>query len=315
MIRVRLTTALLLVAVAGVGRGAEVPAVADVVVTGERAGPSMWHVHRGDADLWILGSLSPLPRDITWRSREVERVMQHAKDVLVQEPFDIGIPSVVWTFLTKRDLIFVRGGKRLRDVMQPDLYARFARQRAAVTDDAGKWERYRPIIAAAFVQREAFHRVNLSLRLDLGAAVRKLAKDRGVHVTEIKTARFGDMLEALKTLPASAEETCVNASLTTMESGLPRLIARARAWADGDIEQLAQLEEPAAVNACREALDDSAGAVRLVGRMRQMWLQALQERLQSGGTTLAVVNLDLVLQKQGGLLDALRERGYEVDAP
>jgi hypothetical protein len=41
------------------------PALDEIVVTAERAGPGMWHVHRGAANVWILGSISPLPRDIT----------------------------------------------------------------------------------------------------------------------------------------------------------------------------------------------------------------------------------------------------------
>jgi hypothetical protein len=29
------------------------PALDEIVVTAERAGPGMWHVHRGDANVWI----------------------------------------------------------------------------------------------------------------------------------------------------------------------------------------------------------------------------------------------------------------------
>jgi len=36
--------------------------------------------------------------------------------------------------------------------------------------------------------------------------------------------------------------------------------------------------------------------------------------LQSGGVTVAVVNIDLLLE-HGGLLDELRAKGYEVEAP
>ena len=43
--------------------GAEV--MDEIVVTSERTGPGMWHVHEGSAHVWILGSLSPLPKGIT----------------------------------------------------------------------------------------------------------------------------------------------------------------------------------------------------------------------------------------------------------
>src|ERR1700719_365955 len=67
------------------------PVMDEVVVTGERTGPGMWRVHRGAAQVWILGSMSPLPKGITWRSNQVEQVLDGTNQVLVQKPFDIGI--------------------------------------------------------------------------------------------------------------------------------------------------------------------------------------------------------------------------------
>src|ERR1700722_13936877 len=290
------------------------PALDEIVVTAERAGPGMWHVHRGDANVWILGSISPLPRDITWRSKQVESVLESTSQVLIQKPIEISIPRILWMLIADRKLLMVGGGKRLKDVLPPDLHARFAAQRTKVGDDADKWERYRPIIAAAFLQQAAFHQVNLSMRLDLGAALRVLAKKHGVRFEEIKVAGVSDMLEALKTMPAGTESTCVEASLTTIESGLPRLVERAQAWAGGNVDRIENLPELKEVDACRTALDAGKGALDVIGRIRQTWLQNIEKYLRSAGTTIAVVNLDMLLER-GGLLDELRAKGYEIDAP
>src|SRR5579862_5461365 len=72
------------------------PPLDEIVVTSERTGPGMWHVHRGAANLWILGSISPLPRDITWRSKQTELVLEGSSRVLVQRPIEISIPRVLW---------------------------------------------------------------------------------------------------------------------------------------------------------------------------------------------------------------------------
>jgi uncharacterized protein YbaP (TraB family) len=296
-------------------RAQQAPATLDeIVVTAERAGPGMWHVHRGDANVWILGSISPLPRDITWRSKQVEAVLESASQVLVQKPIEISIPRILWMLIADRKYLLVGGGKKLKDVMPPDLHARFAAQRSKVGDDADKWERYRPIIAAAFLQQAAFHQVNLSMRLDLGAALRLLAKKHGVRIEEVKVAGVSDMLEALKTMSAATERTCVEASLTTLESGLPRLVARAQAWSSGNVERIENMPELKEVDACRNALDAGTGAVDVIGRIRQTWLENIDKYLRSAGTTIAVVNLDLLLER-GGLLDQLRAKGYEIDAP
>jgi uncharacterized protein YbaP (TraB family) len=290
------------------------PALDEIVVTAERAGPGMWHVHRGAANVWILGSISPLPRDITWRSKQVETVLESTSQVLVQKPLEISIPRILWMLIADRKFLMVGGGKRLKDVLPPDLHTRFAAQRSNVGEDADKWERYRPIIAAAFLQQAAFHQVNLSMRLDLGAALRVLAKKHGVRVEEVKVAGVSDMLEALKTMPAATERTCVEASLTTIESGLPRLVDRAQAWAVGNVERIENLPELKDVDACRTALDAGKGALDVIGRIRQTWLENIEKYLRSAGTTIAVVNLDMLLER-GGLLDQLRAKGYDIDAP
>jgi uncharacterized protein YbaP (TraB family) len=286
----------------------------ELVVTGERTGPGMWHVHRGNAHVWILGSMSPLPKGITWRSKQLEQVLDSTNQVLVPKPFEIGIVRVLWLLVTERSLLMVGGGKRLKDVMPPNLYARFSVQRAKYTDDSDKWERYRPIIASAFLQQAAFHKVGLSTRLDLGAAVRTLAKKHNVRVEELKIAGVRDVLDALKTMRPATENACVEASLATIERDLPRLVERAHAWADGNIERIEKLHEPSEVDACRAAFDEGAGASDLIALVRRTWLDSMEKYLQSGGVTVAVVNTDMLLEK-GGLLDELRAQGYDIDTP
>ena len=286
----------------------------ELTVTGERTGPGMWRVHRGSSQLWILGSISPLPKGITWRSKQVEQVLTTTQRVLVPKPLEIGIVKILWLLITERNVIMIRGGKRLEDVLPQNLYQRFAAQRARFTKDADKWERYRPIVASAFLEQAAFHSVGLSARLDLGAAVRMLAKKQDVPVEEVKIAGVGDFLDTLKAMPAATENACVDASVVTVESGLPRLIERARAWSTGDVERIQALPQPAAVDACLAALDSGASKGDLLARVRQAWLAAIERNLQGSAVTLAVVNMDLLLG-HGGLMETLRAQGYEIDSP
>jgi uncharacterized protein YbaP (TraB family) len=286
----------------------------ELVVLGERTGPGMWHVHRGAGQLWILGSISPLPKGITWRSTQVEQILDSTNQVLVPRPFEISIPRIVWLLVTEPDLLVVRGGKRLKDVTEADLYARFALQRAKLTDDPKKWERYRPIIATAFLQQAAFHQAGLYMRVDLGASLRVLAKRHHVRVEEIKIPGVSDALEALNTIPPETANTCVEASLVTIERDLPRLADRAQAWATGDVERLESLPEPAEVDACRAALGAVAGSANLITVMKQTWLSTIEMHLQGDGVTVAVVDMDMLLE-HGGLIDELRTKGYEVDSP
>jgi hypothetical protein len=100
----------------------------------------------------------------------------------------------------------------------------------------------------------------------------------------------------------------------TVETGLPRLMDRARAWATGNVELIENLPEPAEVDACLAALDAGTAAGDLIARLHRTWMESFEHSLQRGGTTLAVVNMDMLLRR-GGLLDDLRAKGYEVEAP
>lgn len=303
-----------------VGFGGEEPSpqLDEVTVTGERAGPGLWHVYQGPGpgpgQLWILGSVSPLPKDMTWRSKQLESILESTDQVLVVKPVEIGIARALWLLVTQRALLSAGKDKKLEDDLPPELYARFARQRARFGGDANKWENYRPIIAATFLEEQAFHKVGLSTRLDLGEEVRTLAKRHHVRIEEFKIAGVRDLLEALKTLPPATENKCVAASLATLETGLPRLMDRAKAWATGDVERIQGLPEAAEVAACRTAVTMESTSGNLYETLRRTWVNNMKQHLQQGGVTLAVVSMDMLLES-GGFLDALRTAGYRIDPP
>src|SRR5262245_61415390 len=54
----------------------------EMTVTGRYPGPPLWKVTHGDNELWIFGTLAAVPRDITWGSLAVERVIDRADEVL-----------------------------------------------------------------------------------------------------------------------------------------------------------------------------------------------------------------------------------------
>jgi uncharacterized protein YbaP (TraB family) len=298
-----------------VARADEQPAqLEEVTVTGERAGPRLWRVQSGPAQLWIIGSVSPLPKDMTWRSKQLETVLDGADQVLVAKPVEIGIARAMWLMVTQRSLLMAPHGQKLKDLLPPDLYARFAKQRARFTDDPDKWERYRPLVASAFLEEEALHRIGLSTKLDLADEVRSLARKHHVRIEEFKIAGLRDILDALKTLPPATEQKCVAASLATLESGLPRLMDRARAWATGNVELIQSLPESKEVAACRAAITLESASGDLYSLLRRTWIDNMKQHLQHGGVTVAVVSMDMLLEP-GGFLDALRASGYAIEQP
>ena len=68
----------------------------EVIVEGKHEGPRMWRVAKGDHVLWVLGTISPLPRKMTWQSESVETVLQETQEVLPAWP-SIGVGANPFT--------------------------------------------------------------------------------------------------------------------------------------------------------------------------------------------------------------------------
>ena len=58
----------------------------EIQIIGERPGPRLWKVTRGDHVLWVLGTLNHLPRKMIWRSSEVEAALSQSQQVLASGP-------------------------------------------------------------------------------------------------------------------------------------------------------------------------------------------------------------------------------------
>jgi hypothetical protein len=80
------------------------------------------------------------------------------------------------------------------------------------------------------------------------------------------------------------------------------------------VQRIQSLPESAEVAACRTAISVDPGAGDLPALLRQTGLENMERHLQSGGVTLAVVSMDMLLES-GGFLDEFRAQGYSIDAP
>ena len=307
-LRVGLSVCLLLA-----GSGMALEALPPLIVSGERTGPGLWQVRGAHSRLWILGTVSPLPVGMTWRAGEVTQVLGGVNSVVFAKPVEVSVPRVMWMLIARSDLLLLPGGKKLRDVLPPELYARFAALRAQSGESPDQWERYRPIIAGALLEDHALARVGLSNRLDVALTVRRLAREKHLESVELQTPGAPDLLASLRALRPAAERTCLTSLLDTVESGLPALAARADAWASGDIERFTALP-PSTVTACSSAMSAEGAAMTPWQQTQNAWLTALEARLQGVGATLAVVDLDMLLGT-GGLLQELSDFGYQVEAP
>jgi uncharacterized protein YbaP (TraB family) len=186
-------------------------------------------------------------------------------------------------------------------------------QRALYGAGSERWERYRPIIAAALLEDAAMKQHGLSARLDVSLTVRRLARQRRIRVEDVTVPGAAELLDSLKTIAPDLEGECFSSVLTTIETGMPLLSARAAAWANGDVAMIASLP-PSSEAACAAVMRADPRTRDLLAGIHDHWLAALDAHLNGSGVTVAVIDMDSLLG-QHGLLRDLQDRGYRVNGP
>lgn len=294
--------------------------VEEIVIAGKHEGPRMWRVTRGDHVLWILGTISPLPRKMEWQSDSVEAVLRQTEEVLPAWP-SIGVGANPFTalrlYFTWRSIQKSPDHITLRAQVPAELYARFAALKARFAPRDTKIEELRPMLAGGRLLDEAFAASGLTLHNEVQQTVLKLAEKHGVkvHQTHIKVQDPVQVLKDLGGTPQSGEIACLAAIVTRLETDLGPMQARARAWALGDVATLRSL--PHSVDdrvACLSAISSSARIRELIVRAQDDWLIEAEQALSANRATLAVQSMDRLLGATG-ILATLRAKGYDVEGP
>ena len=302
------------------------PTLEAVVVTGIQPGPGLWQVRKGDSTLWIMATLSPLPRRIAWEPRELDALVERADRVIAPPGIDVEadvgffgglrlLPSALRARNDPED-------RELSEVLPPALYARWQAQKTRYMGRDRGVERRRPVFAAYALMEEALE--DLDLRRDniVWERVQRVARraDREIVDPDVKIT-IEDPRAALREFERAPVDdlACMEATLARLETDTAAMVERANAWAVGDIRTLEELDVESEIRACALALLGTEalrkrGFDDLPRRVVDAWLRVAEESLSESRTTVAVVDFQ-VLTNDDGLLPALRARGYAVFAP
>ena len=313
-----------------VGAGPTVVDMDAVVVSGVQPGPGLWRVSKDGHVLYILGTQSPLPRDMSWDAHEVREVLAEAGAVL--GPPGISVNADVGFFrglaLAPSALKAMKNpdGATLDELLPPDLYARWdvLRQRYMGRDRGV--EKKRPMIAVYELYKEALERNRLRQGGIVGPVLDKAMKARDLERTStVLRLKIEDPREAIADFrkeglkPQDLE--CFAGTLDVIEQDLPKIAARANAWAVGDLEALRAMPQN------RRQLDDCMDAwmqtetVRKRGftdigpKIRDSWLAEVEKAVAAHPVSFATMGIDTLLYDREGYLSALAARGYRIQAP
>jgi hypothetical protein len=304
--------------------GAGEPGPEQVLVVGQRPGPGLWKISKGDNVLWVFATYSPLPLKMEWRAQQVEAIIAQSQEFLT--PPSAGVDVGFWRGVTL--LPHVIGLNKnpenalLSDVVPADVYARWRelKSRYGLKDDV---ERERPLFAAERLYRAALQQAGLSTTDQVTKSITALVKKNGLKVTSSHVKLEADNLSgAIKDWKKSGidDGPCFARTIERIETDIDAMRVRANAWAKGDLAVIRKLGYPDREGACKAAMDGAPAIRAMIGdqqpeqRMRKLWLEAAERALANNRSTFAVLSLTRIL-KGNDLVADLQARGYTVEAP
>lgn len=304
---------------AGSGGSPEAAAAEEIVVEGRHEGPRVWTVRRGDHTLWILGTISPLPKRMIWQPDAVQEILRHTQEVVPAWPtYGIGANplTALRVYIEWRHLQKPPDHMSLREAVPPALYTRVAALKARYVRRDSKIEQMRPMLAARELLTRVFDAAGLAIHNEVQEEVLTLARQQGVRIHQDKL-RIDDPVDVLKDVssaPLAGEVACLDSVVTLLETDLGPMQARARAWALGDVDTLRKLPHADDRTACIAAVATTERVRQLIARAQDDWLISVRASLTRNRGTLAVQSMDRLLGANGALA-ALRAQGYSVEGP
>jgi uncharacterized protein YbaP (TraB family) len=292
-----------------------------VVITGVRPGPALWKVSSRGHALWILPTLAALPRQVTWRSAQLEALLSQSQELyteatLVMQISDGGMADA----RVAAALMNPESSEGLSGILPADLYAKFAALNQKYASGDSGLERFRPFYASMELHNRALQRLQLDSDGGVHATVRQLARNHYVTLKTLdRTLRPNARTLAwnLRRTSRRADIRCARWQLTQLEGDLRDAVARANAWSVGDIPALKQDWKSAQQqdrSSCRALFQRLAPTERAIRQTRNLAYTALQKALEQNKSTVALVLLEEVFDPEG-LIAKFRSAGYQIEEP
>lgn len=297
-----------------------------ITVTGVVPGPGLWKVTHGNHVMWVLGVVPTVPDGIRWQPAEVTQAIAASQALLaspdVRVKLDTNWFGKLFLLLPARNAQRNPDGKSLADVLPAPLYARWQAQKQQYFGDDRGIERYRPILAASKLFKQALKQHGLRSSGKVEDSIDAIAQQHAVKIVHPDvTFEIKHPHDAIKAFAQQGPDglACFSDVLDAVEHQLPAIRARANAWATGDIAALRSLPGNDYRKTCESALFDAGfakklGIDNLPAQAEARWLGAAEAALAANTQTFAVLPMDEVLAPKG-YLATLQARGYTVTAP
>lgn len=279
----------------------------DIVVQARRSGAPMWTVTRGDSTLILVGAITGIPRDLSWRPEELEAAAARSDQILSPQEGRASVTDLLRVIWRARTIGLMPQGQTTANYLTPDYQARLE---AIMASDRNQDWRTRSLLFVGFdLMQDKAGYTGRRGGDDAMDVIRRAARRARVEVRPVGTVRGDELIDSLITAPQTAHVPCVEAAIAAAEQGPDAARERAEDWRALRVADVVASPIDRALNQCWPW-----GDPEIAPQLRQQWAAAIETAMISPGVTMGVAPIRL-LADEGGVLDALVARGFEVVGP
>ncbi|HYD27558.1 TraB/GumN family protein [Brevundimonas sp.] len=285
----------------------EAVAVEDVVVLARRSGAPMWTVTRGDSTLILVGAITGIPRDLDWRPDDLEAAAARSQLILTPQVGEASLTDLFRVIWRMRTIARMPRGQTTADYLAPEWQARLD---AVMADERNQGWREKSLLILGFdLMQDKAGYTGRRGGDDAMDVIRRAARRARVTTRPVGTVRGDELIDSLIEAPQSAHVPCVEQAIAAAEQGPDAALERAEDWRARRVAEVVASPIDRALNQCWPW-----GDPEIAPQLHQQWAAAIETALISPGVTMGVAPLRL-LAEEGGVLDGLEARGFEVEGP
>jgi hypothetical protein len=279
----------------------------EAVVVQAKPGPAVWHLTRGDSEVWILGLAGPLPEDLDWNQDYVAELLTGARAILMPPQADVGLVDAAWFLLWHGSELSLPRGQTLEPSLPEPLRSRFTAARTAVGGDPDDYNTDIPIRAAFRLQQNLVKKEKLRYG-EPRRTIEKFANRARIPNAPVLQVSAMDSIRDVLKLDAAQQRGCLTEAVEDVQWALVHARPAAQAWAVGDIRGVK-------ANYTQSRMTAAVGRIAdLSARGASDYAAAIDRALDKPGKTIAVMNIAQLLRK-GGVLERLKAQRAAIEGP
>lgn len=262
--------------------------------------PAIWHLSRGDSQVYLFGTIHLLKADTPWRSGTLDALFAGADSLTVEAEIDRIDPLAMQQTLMR--VGYYPPGETLADHVPAEMRDRLLAEAGKIGLPAQAVDRMRPWLIGLTLTATLAQQAGFLQQYGVDVTLIGEARATGKEVRALETAE--EQIETLASLDDDAQIAWLREGLDQLADLGGAFERMKTAWLEADTATLGEI--------MTEGMEDNAQlAERLLYARNRNWLPQVEALLATPGTHFVAVGAGHLVGEQS-LIDLLETAGHEV---